>query len=91
MNAAMIEHFDPVTMTLPEVEAMQATLAELAARHRAEIEGPAEGDVETPLFQLGADKDFKALGELEDIVETEDELEEYDPEEDDWRNLDTDD
>lgn len=50
MNAAMIEHFDPVSMTLPEIEAMQATLAELAARHRAEEDGPPEGDVESEFF-----------------------------------------
>jgi hypothetical protein len=91
MNAAMIEHFDPVSMTLPEIEAMQATLAELAARHRAEEDGPPEGDMESKFFQLGNDTDFKAVGELEDIVETEDELEDYDPEEDDWRGLSLDD
>ncbi|MGX7952400.1 hypothetical protein ACWPM1_07500 [Tsuneonella sp. HG249] len=87
MNAAMIEHFDPVAMTLPEIEAMQATLAELAARHRAEEDGPPEANLETEFFQLGADKNFKAVGELEDIFPAEDELEEFDPEEDDWKSL----
>ena len=62
MNAAMIEHFDPVAMTLTEIEAMQKMLAEAAARHRAEADGPPEGDTETAFFQLGADKDFKAVG-----------------------------
>ena len=87
INAAMIEHFDPVQMTLPEIEAMQAMLTQAAARHRAEMDGPPEGDVETEFFRVGEDKDFKAVGELEDIVGVEDELEEFDPEEDDWRSL----
>jgi hypothetical protein len=87
MNAAMIEHFDPVAMTLPEIEAMQATLAELAARHRAEMDGPPEGNSETEFFELRS-SDWKAVGELENIVQTGDELEEYDPEEDDWRGMD---
>ena len=66
---------------------MQATLAELAARHRAEMDGPPEGDVETPFRELRS-SDWKEAGELEGIVEKEDEeLEEYDPEEDDWRSL----
>jgi hypothetical protein len=86
MNAALIEHFDPVRMTLPEIEAMQAMLAQAAARHRAEMDGPPEGDMHTEFFPL-ASSDFKAVGELEDIIESEDELEEFDPEEDDWRFL----
>ena len=89
MNAAMIEHFDPVAMTLPEIEAMQATLSELAARHRAEADGPPEGDLESEFFQLGAANEWKAAGELEDIDGAEDELEPFDPEEDDWRELDS--
>jgi hypothetical protein len=88
MNAALIEHFDPVNLSLPEIEAMQAMLTQAAARHRAEMEGPPEGDTQTDFFKLGEDKDFKAVGELEDIVGVEDELEEFDPEEDDWRGLD---
>ncbi len=86
MNAALIEHFDPVQMTLPEIEAMQAMLAQAAARHRAEMDGPPEADLQTEFFPL-ASSDFKAVGELEDIVETGEELEEFDPEEDDWRSL----
>ena len=87
MNAALIEHFDPVQMTLPEIEAMQAMLTQAAARHRAEMDGPPEGDLESEFFQLGADKDFKAAGELEDTTGCEEALEELDPEEDDWRAL----
>jgi hypothetical protein len=86
INAAMIEHFDPVEMTLPEIEAMQAMLAQAAARHRAEMDGPPEGDVETEFFEV-RNSDFKAVGELEDIVGSGEALEEYDPEEDDWRAL----
>jgi len=87
MNAAMIEHFDPVAMTLPEIEAMQAKLAQLAARHRAEEDGPVEGDMGPAFFPLRADKDWKEAGELEGIIDAEDELEEFDPEEDCWRDL----
>lgn len=90
MNAAMIEHFDPVAMTLPEIEAMQATLAQLAARHRAEEDGPPEGNLESEFFELRS-SDFKAVGELEELTGVEDELEPFDPEEDDWRTLSEDD
>jgi hypothetical protein len=87
MNAALIEHFDPVNLSLPEIEAMQAMLAQAAARHRAEIDGPPEDNTQTDFFTLGEDKDFKAVGELEDLIETGEELEPFDPEEDDWRSL----
>lgn len=86
MNAALIEHFDPVNLSLPEIEAMQAMLTQAAARHRAEMDGPPEGDMQSEFFPL-ASSDFKAVGELEDIIETGEELEEFDPEEDDWREL----
>jgi len=86
MNAALMEHFDPVQMTLPEIEAMQAMLAQAAARHRAEEDGPPEGDLQTEFFPL-ASSDFKAVGELEDTIGREEPLEEFDPEEDDWRSL----
>jgi hypothetical protein len=88
MNAALIEHFDPVNLSLPEIEAIQAMLTQAAARHRAETEGPPEGDTQTDFFKLGDNKDFKAVGDLEDVIETGDELEPFDPEEDDWRGLD---
>ena len=89
INAAMIEHFDPVTMTLPEIEAMQAKLAELAAMHRREEEGPPEG-AQGPVFAMVRDGDWKECGELEGIVPEEDELEPLLPEgaEEDWRWLD---
>ena len=87
MNAAMIEHFDPVDMTLPEIEAMQAKLADLAARRRAEEDGPPEMNQEADFFGLGPDKDWKAAGELEDVWEKEDGLEPFNPDEDDWRSL----
>jgi hypothetical protein len=90
MNAALIEHFDPVAMTLPEIEAMQATLAELAARRRAEEAGPPEGDMGPDFIALGS-AEWKAAGELEDLVEVEEELEPYDAEEDHWRDLDLED
>ncbi len=86
MNAALIEHFDPVHMTLAEIEAMQAMLAQAAARHRAEEDGPPEGNLESEFFELRS-SDFKAVGELEDLIGAEDELEPFDPEEDDWRTL----
>ncbi|ROT95121.1 hypothetical protein EB810_08345 [Altererythrobacter sp. FM1] len=88
MNAAMIEHFDPVQMSLPDIEAMQAKLAELAAWHRAEENGPPDGQMEPHFVMLGKNKDWADVGELEGIVETEDELEPFNPDEDDWRWLD---
>lgn len=57
-NAAMIEHFDPVTMTLPEIEAKQATVAELAAWHRREEEGKPEDDPLTDFVTKPPDKDW---------------------------------
>jgi len=86
MNAAIIEHFDPVAMTLPEIEAMQAMLSEAAARRRAEESGPPEHDLEADFVQLHS-SDFKAAGELEDLAGVEDELEPFDAEEDCWRDI----
>ena len=87
INAAMIEHFDPVAMTLPEIEAMQAELAQLAVRRRAEEDGPPETDMETD-FVMVRDGDFKPVGELEDLIGEEDELGQFNEDEDDWRTLD---
>jgi hypothetical protein len=87
MNAAIIEHFDPVRMTLPEIEAMQAMLAEAAARRRAEEEGPLEGNL-SPDFIALREGQWKEAGELESLFEVEDELEPFDPDEDHWRDLD---
>jgi len=90
MNAAIIENFDPVRMTLPKIEAMQAMLAEAAARRRAEEEGPPEGDPGPDFIELRT-AEWKAAGELEELVEVEDELEPYKPDEDHWRDLDLED
>ncbi len=35
MNAAIVEHFDPVDMGLEQIEAMQAMLKQAAQRARA--------------------------------------------------------
>jgi hypothetical protein len=86
MNAALIEHFDPVRMTLPEIEAMQAMLAQAAARHRAEEEGGPEADVHADFVQLTS-SDFKACGEVEDLTGRDEPLERFNPEEDDWKSL----
>jgi hypothetical protein len=90
MNAAIIENFDPVRMTLPEIEAMQRMLAEAAARRRAEEEGPPEGNLGPDFIELRS-ADWKAAGELEDLIEVADELEEFNPDEDHWRDLDLED
>jgi hypothetical protein len=88
-NAAMVEHFDPVAMTLPEIEAMQAMLAQVAARRRAEEAGPPDQDPELAFID-NRDGEFKPVGPLEHLVEladVENELEDWDPEEDHWREL----
>lgn len=87
MNAALIEHFDPVSMTLPEIEAMQEMLAEAAKRARAEEDGPPDHNPDPDFVELRS-SDWKAAGELEDMVEVEDELEQFAPDEDHWRDLD---
>ena len=86
MNAAIIEHFDPVRMTLPEIEAMQAMLSEAAARRRAEEDGPPEGNL-APDFITLREGQWKEAGELESLFEVEDELEPFNPEEDHWRDI----
>ncbi len=86
MNAAIVEHFDPVHMTLPQIEAMQKMLSETAARRRAEAEGPPEHDTETPFMELRT-TDWKEAGDLESLVQVEDELEPFDEDEDHWRDL----
>lgn len=86
MNAAMVEHFDPVGMSLEEIEAMQAQLAEIARRKRAEEDGPLDAMDGPAFFQLERGKDWKPAGELEDLVEVEDELEEWNEDEDHWRD-----
>lgn len=87
MNAAIIDNFDPVRLSLPEIEAMQAMLAEAAARHRAEQAGRPDHNPGPDFFELRS-ADWKPAGELEDLVDVEDELEPFNPDEDDWRDLD---
>ena len=87
VNAAMIAHFDPVTMTLPEIEAMQAMLGQAAARRRAEEDGPIDGNLGPEFIELRS-SDWKEAGALEGLVDIEDEIEPFDPEEDHWRDLD---
>lgn len=86
MNAAMVEHFDPVDMSLAEIEAMQTQLAEIARRKRDEEDGPPDHAIDTPFTQLTS-SDWKAAGELEDLIEVEDELEQWNEDEDHWRDL----
>lgn len=85
MNAAMVEHFDPVDMSLAEIEAMQTQLAEIARRKRDEDDGPPDHAIDTPFTQLTS-SDWKAAGELEDLIEIEDELEQWNEDEDHWRD-----
>ncbi len=89
MNAAIIENFDPVRLSLPEIEAMQRMLTEAAARHRAEMDGPADANPGPDFIQLSANKDWAEYGELEGVFAEEDDLEPFLPEgaEDDWRDL----
>ena len=87
MNAAIIEHFDPVRMTLAEIEAMQTMLSQAAARRRAEEEGPLEANL-GPDFITLREGQWKDAGELESLAEVADELEEFNPGEDHWRDLD---
>jgi hypothetical protein len=89
MNAALVQHFDPVAMTLPAIEAMQAMLVEAAARKRAEEEGPADQDPSVAFLQNRDDGVFKPVGPLEDIVPaaSEEELAEFDEDEERWSDL----
>lgn len=89
MNAAIVEHFPPVEMSLAEIEAMQAQLAEIAARKRAEQDGPLDHHTD-PAFVALRSSDWKEAGELESLIEVEDELEPFNEDEDHWRDLDCD-
>ena len=89
-NAALVAQFDPVAMTLPEIEAMQAMLLEAAQRKRAEEDGPAEHATGVEFIAVREEDAFKALGPLEDIepVVTEDDREpEFREGEDRWWDL----
>lgn len=84
--AALVAGFDPVALTLPEIEAMQAMLAQAAAHHRAMLNGPPEYDT-TLAFLENRDGEFKPVGPLEDIhslVTEENREPEFDEEEDRW-------
>jgi hypothetical protein len=61
-NAALIQNFNPVEMTLPEIEAMQAMLAQAAARHEATA--PAD-DLGASFLSIGPSSN-PYIGELED-------------------------
>ena len=86
INAAMVEHFDPVETSLEEIEAMQAQLTEIAARKRADEDGPPDHDAGPHFVQLNT-TDWKAAGELEDLYQVEDELEQWNEDEDYWKDL----
>ncbi|TMM50088.1 hypothetical protein [Qipengyuania marisflavi] len=87
MNAAIVEHFDPVAMTLPEIEAMQAQLAKIAQRKRAEEDGPPDHDTDPAFVQLRGGTEWKEAGSLEGLEQVEDELEPWDEDEDHWQTL----
>lgn len=89
MNAAIVEHFDPVDMGLEQIEAMQAMLKQAAQRARAEEDGPPDHNP-SPAFVELRSSDWKAAGELEDMAQVEDELEQFAPDEDHWRDLEED-
>jgi hypothetical protein len=89
-NAALVAGFDPVAMTLPEIEAMQAMLVQVAERKRAEQDGPAEHMTGVAFLAVSEEDTFKAVGPLEDIepvVTEEDREAEFDEEEDRWWEL----
>ena len=90
INAAILDNFDPVRLTLPEIEAMQTMLAEAAARHRAEEEGPVDGNLQPDFIQLREGKAWMEAGEIEGLLPAEDALEPFLPDgaEEDWRDLD---
>jgi hypothetical protein len=83
-NAALIQSFDPVEMTLPEIEAMQAMLTQAAARHTATA--PAD-DVGASFLSIGP-KSTPYIGELEDELGPNDpDFIPYCEDEPDWREL----
>ena len=90
INAAILDNFDPVRLTLPEIEAMQTMLAEAAARHRAEEDGPVDGNPQPDFIQLREGKEWMEAGEIEGLFVSEDALEPFLPDgaEEDWRDLD---
>ena len=82
--AALIQAFDPVAMTLPEIEAMQAMLVDAAARHNATA---AKDDPGPAYLSLGPKSD-PYIGELEDEIGPIDrDFIPYNEEEPDWRDI----
>ena len=89
-NAAIVAGFDPADMSLPQIEAMQAMLLDLAQRKRAEEDGPADQDTGVAFVQNPDEDTIKPLGPLEDIypvVFEEDREAEFDEEEVRWWEL----
>ncbi len=83
-NAALIQGFDPVEMTLPEIEAMQAMLAQAAARH--DSMAPVD-DPDAAFLALGPQSN-PYIGELEDELGPDDpDFIPYRNDEPDWRSL----
>ena len=80
MNAALVEHFDPVDMTLEQIETMQADLARIAEAKRAEENGPPDGDTGADFVAVSEKKEWAAVGELTDMSGEEDELGEWEDE-----------
>jgi hypothetical protein len=87
-NAAIIADFAPEDMSLEAIEAMQAQLATLAARKRAEEDGPPEHLTDVAFLE-NKDGTFKPVGPLEDVhpVVLEEDREAWRPEEDGWDTL----
>ena len=56
-----------MAMTLPETEAMQAMLTDLATRKRAEEDGPPGHATGVAFLQINDEDVFKPVGPLEDI------------------------
>jgi hypothetical protein len=83
-NAALIHSFNPVEMTLPEIEAMQAMLTQAAARHNTTA--PAE-DLDAVFLSIGPNSD-PYIGDLEDELGPDDpDFLPYREDEPDWRTL----
>jgi hypothetical protein len=83
-NAALIQSFDPVDMTLADIEAMQAMLTQAAARHTAIA---AKDDATATFLSLGPNSD-PYIGDLEDeFGRDEPDFIPYREDEPDWRTL----
>ena len=83
-NAALIQGFNPVAMTLPEIEAMQTMLTQAAARYNDTA--PAD-DPDATFLALGP-KSNPYIGDLEDEIGPDDpDFIPYREDEPDWREL----